>query len=164
MSPRVVVTAQSAHPVDLDHLFTKVVDFAAYPQQCHDVVDVQVHKSGETVTSGWTVAFRGGLLKWSESDDTDHAHRVTTFDQISGDFAVFKGGWKVYEIDAGPATVEFDAVFDIGIASLADLLNPVAGRALVENVTSMMVGIVGSDADIRSRIENDANTAVTTPV
>lgn len=159
MTPQAVVTARSAHAIDPDDLFAKVADFSSYPQHCPDVLDVTVSSSPDHLRSDWTVAFRGGLLKWEEIDQIDTGRRISMFDQTTGDFATFRGGWRVLDDDDGNPAVEFDAVYDIGIASLADLLNPVAGRALVDNVASMLRGIVGHDATITSTLRDTGSAA-----
>jgi carbon monoxide dehydrogenase subunit G len=87
--------------------------------------------------SDWEVNFRNGVLKWQEIDRVDREARTMTFVQTEGDLASFSGEWRV-EADGDATTVYFRADFDLGIPSLATMLDPVAERALRSNISELI--------------------------
>ncbi|GAB3131421.1 aromatase/cyclase [Tsukamurella serpentis] len=143
------VRASIAHS-DADAVFARIVDFGAYPEVCPDVVSVSVGSApvDGSMESTWEVRFRGGTMIWTERDAVDSARRVCEFVQTSGDLEVFSGTWHVQSTDAGRVAISFECVFDIGVPSLADMLNPVAGRAITDNIRSMIDGLFGG-CDVR---------------
>ncbi|MDV3205559.1 MAG: cyclase, partial [Rhodococcus ruber] len=90
----------------------------------------------------WTVKFRKGLLRWTEHDVLDRDAGTIAFTQLEGDFEVFDGTWRIGRTEDG-ASVVFDARFDLGIPSLADILDPVAEGALRENIALILSGLFG---------------------
>jgi ribosome-associated toxin RatA of RatAB toxin-antitoxin module len=104
------------------------------------------------VESHWEVNFRDGILKWSESDEFDDRNLRIVFTGIGGDFEHLSGEWRVADED-GSTVVEFVARFDMGIASLRHIIEPVAERALIENVQRIVQGMFDD-----ARIEPTAPT------
>ncbi|MEU9185730.1 aromatase/cyclase [Streptomyces sp. NPDC048484] len=123
-----------------------ISDFARYPELTDAVKEVTVDDSEPDggVVSTWTVFFRNGLLTWTERDLCDPVARTITFTQLKGDFAVFEGVWRITEADRPDSCrVTFEAAFDLGIPSLADLLDPVADAALRDNIVRILGGLLG---------------------
>jgi uncharacterized membrane protein len=124
-----------------DQVYATLSDLRRYPELCDAVRSVVVTSPG---TSTWEVAFRAGTLRWVERDDFDPVTCTLGFTQLEGDVAVFDGSWRCTAADDG-TQVLFDARLDMGIPSLADALEPIAARTLVENTTSIVVGLFGAD-------------------
>ncbi|HEX8067908.1 MAG TPA: SRPBCC family protein [Thermoleophilaceae bacterium] len=119
-------------------MFERIEDFESYPHITDAVRSVRVTRDGsDTLTSHWEVNFRNGILKWQEEDRVDRDARRIRFDQVAGDLAAFSGEWAVDERDGG-AVVRFTGEFDLGIPSLAPMLDPVAERALGDNVAELI--------------------------
>ncbi len=130
--------------------FDRLADFAAYPEFTDTVRTVSVTTLSPTeVESTWAVNFRKGVLVWSERDDIDPVALRIGFTQLTGDFARFTGSWLVIEQDPG-VRVEFASRFDLGIASLASLIDPVACAALRDAVGDILRGLFGADIEIRN--------------
>ena len=84
-------------------------------------------ESGENVAvSRREVAFRNGLLCWTAEDTFDVAIHHIGFRLLEGDIAVFDGSWTCADVGDDTA-VTFAARLDLGIPSLADALEPIAG-------------------------------------
>ena len=124
-------------------VYATLADFERYPELCDAVQSVAVTGvSHNRAVSRWEVTFRAGLLRWTEEDTFDPAARTITFHQLQGDAAVFDGSWQC--LDAGPGSqIVFSARLDMGIPSLADALEPIAVRALTDNIVSIVRGLVG---------------------
>ncbi len=94
------------------------------------------------VESDWEVNFRSGVLAWTERDTVDAGARRIDFEQVDGDFVLFTGTWAV-EPDGGGSVVRFTASFDLGMPSLAPMIDPIAVRTLVDNVQAILSGLLG---------------------
>ena len=81
-----------------------------------------------------------------------------TFRQVEGDAAVFDGSWEC--VDAGHGSeIVFAARLDMGIPSLADALEPIAVRTLIDNIVSIVRGLVGSAELVASDVAVPAGSA-----
>jgi ribosome-associated toxin RatA of RatAB toxin-antitoxin module len=124
--------------------YATLADFERYPELCDAVRNVAVTEvSGNLTVSQWEVSFRAGLLRWTEEDTFDPGALSITFRQLEGDIAVFDGSWECLDAAQG-CEIVFSARLDMGIPSLADALEPIAVRALIDNVVSIVRGLFGS--------------------
>ena len=140
--PDVAVTAAIPRAAP-DEVFAAVADFASYAKHTDAVRDVVVRSvDGGATESAWEVNFRNGVLAWTERDLVDPAARRIDFEQVDGDFVVFTGVWAV-EPDGDGVTVRFTASFDLGMPSLAPMVDPIAVRTLVDNVQAILRGLLG---------------------
>ena len=114
--------------------------------------------SEHLTVSRWEVTFRAGLLCWTEEDTFDPGALTITFCQLEGDVAVFDGSWQCVDAARG-SEVLFSATLDLGIPSLADALEPIAGRTLIANIVSIVRGLVGSTELVASDMEVPAGSA-----
>ncbi len=124
--------------------YATLADFERYPELSDAVRYVAVTEVSENRTvSQWEVTFRAGLLCWTEEDTFDPGALSITFRQLEGDIAVFHGSWEC--LDAAPGSeIVFSARLDMGIPSLADALEPIAMRTLIDNIVSIVRGLFGS--------------------
>ena len=134
-------------------VYAALADFERYPILCEAVQSVAITEVSENLTvSHWEVTFRAGLLRWTEEDAFDSDALTITFRQLDGDIAVFDGSWQC--VAAAPGTeVLFCARLDMGIPSLADALEPIAARTLIDNIVSIVRGLVGDAELVASGIE-----------
>ena len=92
--------------------------------------------------STWQVTFREGLLQWTERDWLELDKNRACFDLIGGDPHLFRGAWQVDPAEPG-STFTLDADFDLGMASLAHVLDPIAVEALKEAIKGVLLGLFG---------------------
>jgi ribosome-associated toxin RatA of RatAB toxin-antitoxin module len=153
---RVTITTLTT-ACDAATAYARVSQFARYPDLTETVREVVVHQPGPdgSVVSEWTVRFRNGLLRWTERDVFDHDRMSVSFVQLTGDFETFEGTWLVERAGVG-ARVTFAAVFDLGIPTLAAILDPVAESTLRSNVLHILRGLLG---EIRELTAPDSVTA-----
>ena len=139
-----VIVRALAPGLDPDVTYHRISDFARYPELTAAVREVVVHAADEdaSVVSEWEVHFRTGLLRWTERDTFDRAQRSIAFRQLTGDFAAFGGTWRVDDAVPG-SLVTFDASFDLGIPTLAPILDPVAASTLRSNILLILEGLLG---------------------
>lgn len=131
--------------VDADTAFERISRFDSYPNLVEEVRAVTVH--GEVrgkIRSDWEVYFRNGPLKWSEVDYFQRSARRIVFQQISGDFDVFRGSWSVENVPGGGCEVRFETTFDFGIPSMAGVLEPIATRVLKEGISIIVCRLLGN--------------------
>ncbi|MGY1638697.1 type II toxin-antitoxin system RatA family toxin [Geodermatophilus sp. SYSU D00742] len=137
------VTLTAHVPVPADAAYRRLRDFAAYPAHCPAVRTVTVTDvDGDAAVSRWEADFRNGVLRWTEQDTFDDPGRRISFVQLEGDVDVFRGSWRCRPGDGG-CRITFTAEVDLGIPTLADVLEPIAVRALAENTTSILTGLFG---------------------
>lgn len=124
-------------------VYQTLADFERYPDLSDAVQNVAVTQVSDNLTvSRWEVTFRAGLLRWTEEDTFDPSALTVTFRQLEGDIAVFDGSWEC--VGAAPGCeILFSARLDMGIPSLADALEPIAVRTLIDNIVSIVRGLVG---------------------
>ena len=129
-------------------VFEVLTEFERYPELTRAVRKVHVVRETSTrLASAWEVNFRHGILKWSEQDEIDYAGRLLTFTQSEGDLEHFSGSWSVEEDRAG-CLVRFVASFDLGMPTLAQMLDPIAESALRENVADIIRGLIDQPVEI----------------
>ncbi|MEH0423557.1 SRPBCC family protein [Streptomyces sp. B21-083] len=125
-----------------------ICDFRRYPELTDKVNEVVVHppEADGSVRSDWTVVFRNGLMRWSELDRFVPETLTVEFEQLKGDFEVFRGSWVCEEREEEGTVVTvvtFRSDFDLGIPSLAELLDPVAESTLRDNILRILEGLMG---------------------
>jgi ribosome-associated toxin RatA of RatAB toxin-antitoxin module len=151
---RLHVPNQSASDV-----YATLADFERYPELSEAVRSVAVTQVSENLTvSQWEVTFRAGLLRWTEQDRFDPGALSITFRQLQGDAAVFDGSWQCVNAEKGSEIV-FSARLDMGIASLADALEPIAVRTLIDNIVSIVRGLTGRAELVASDVADPAWSA-----
>ena len=142
-----------------DDVYATLADFERYPELSDAVRSVAITEVSDNVTvSQWEVTFRAGLLRWTEEDTFDPDALSITFRQLEGDAAVFDGSWECVEGAQGSEIV-FAARLDMGIPSLADALEPIAARTLIDNIVSIVRGLVGNASVIASDVAVPAGSA-----
>ena len=139
--------------------YATLADFERYPELSDAVRNVAVTEVSENLTvSQWEVSFRAGLLRWTEEDTFDPGALSITFRQLEGDIAVFDGSWECVDAAQGSEIV-FAARLDMGIPSLADALEPIAVRTLIDNIVSIVRGLFGSTELVASDVAVPAGSA-----
>jgi len=133
-------------------VYETLTDFERYPALCEAVQNVAVTEvSDNFAVSHWEVTFRAGKLRWTEADTFDPGASSITFRQLEGDMAVFDGSWECTDAAHG-SEIFFCASLDMGIPSLADALEPIAARTLIDNIVSIVRGLVGSAELVTSEV------------
>ena len=102
-----------------------ICDFRRYPELTDKVNEVVVHppEADGSLRSDWSVIFRNGLMRWSELDRFVPETLTVQFEQIKGDFEVFRGSWACEEREQeggdGVTVVTFRSDFDLAVWSSA---------------------------------------------
>jgi ribosome-associated toxin RatA of RatAB toxin-antitoxin module len=134
-----VTAVVSAEP---DTVYERLADLPRYVELAPSVRAVTM--SDDRRYSSWEVGFRNGILRWTEEDRYDPVTRRIEFHQTDGDMERFDGRWSVAAAPGG-SWVTFFAVFDLGLPGLAEFLEPVAERALQENIIDLITALFDAD-------------------
>lgn len=127
---------------DADAVWRAVHAVEAYPRYMESVRSVEiVADDGTSRTTAWSVLLKGSVLEWSEAERVDANRRRIEFNQLDGDLDRFDGHWQVTPEGAARTRVELDIAFEIGIPLLAQMLDPVAVRAIRDNSVQMLRGL-----------------------
>jgi ribosome-associated toxin RatA of RatAB toxin-antitoxin module len=123
--------------------FDLLSDFECYSKLTDVVRNVTVSQhDGESISS-WEVNFRRGILKWTELDTFDRERREIRFVQTEGDPKSFSGLWRITPVGADTIVVTFEADFDLGMPTIASIVDPIAERTLVENTRMIIEQLTG---------------------
>jgi ribosome-associated toxin RatA of RatAB toxin-antitoxin module len=124
-------------------------DFQRYPAHSTTVRTVTILETQPDRTiSSWEVNFRQGILQWIEEDCFDRVNQTIRFNQLEGDAEHFSGEWRVME-QAQACQIYFTAKFDMGVPTMADIIEPIAERALRENIQSIIAGLFQTQVEYR---------------
>ena len=114
----------------IEEVWHALLDCTSFPSYMDDVSEVEIlDDSGARRVTRWAVLLNDSELEWTEQDIIDHGRYRLEFHQIEGDLARFEGQWQL-TAQGATTLVELRVTFDIGIPMMADMLNPVAARAL----------------------------------
>lgn len=139
-----VSVALSAPEGAPDDVFRTISDYDRYPERTDAVIAVRTDDlGGGRRRSSWEVAFRRGILRWTEEGVVDPGQRRIDFALVDGDLDHLTGHWQVDPAPRG-STIRFWCAFDIGIPTLAHLIEPVAAQTLRDNVLGMCAGLFGT--------------------
>jgi ribosome-associated toxin RatA of RatAB toxin-antitoxin module len=126
--------------VSLGDVWRVVSDFEQFPALMPNVLSVEVvGQDGDATITTWRVVLEGSEMTWDERDTFVPNERIT-FEQVDGDLDVFRGEWTLAERDGG-VLVTLTVEFDLGIPSLATVLNPVGVKAIDANSREMLTAI-----------------------
>ncbi|WP_329563599.1 type II toxin-antitoxin system RatA family toxin [Kitasatospora sp. NBC_01266] len=126
--------------VDIHHVWDTVCDFEKHPLHMVDVLEIRyLERTAEQALSSWRVLLNGSELTWTERDFFSPPNRID-FDQTEGDLEVFRGSWELEQCGTG-IKVTLEIEFDLGIPSLAAVLDPVGVQAIRSNSSSMLTAI-----------------------
>jgi len=130
--------------IDADALFAVLADFDGHAQRAPSVRSVACYADADgRRVSEWEVHFRNGVLRWSEWDVVDPAQRTMRFVQRDGDPVHFEGSWRL--TPAGDdCLVSFRATFDLGVATFAEVIDPIAEQALRDNILDLVDSVAPS--------------------
>lgn len=146
--PEIEINSTIRAPID--SVWSSILDIESYPRTMSHVREVKIVEQldAHRRKAAWSVLLKGSILEWVEEERVDEeVHRID-FRQLTGDLAHFDGHWAVESSpQTGLTNVEFVVEFEIGIPSLAEMLNPVATRALRESCDKMLAGIERQSVD-----------------
>lgn len=143
--PIVTVTERLQAPAE--NIWDLVCDVASYPKFMESVVHTQVVSETPVgdgsihVVTDWEVQLKGSILKWTETELRYPDRWRIEYTQQSGDLEVFQGFWQVTRIDDDVTEATLVVDFEIGIAMLKPMLEPVAARAIERNSSEMLLSL-----------------------
>jgi len=141
-------------------VFAVLADFEQYQHQCGAVRSVVFSERGEERSvSKWEVNFRQGIMRWTEIDHFDLDDHSIRFEQLEGDAKSFSGAWLMSDVNNG-CLIRFVASFDMGVPSLNEVIEPIAERALEENIESILRGLLGTKLQIVSKPSAPSHSGV----
>lgn len=144
--------------VSATDVYAVIARFEDYPSHCDAVREVKlIERTATTLLSTWEVNFRRGILRWTERASFDDAAMRIDFVEVDGDVDEFVGCWSVVPSVRG-ARVSFEVKFDIGIPALEHILEPIAEQALLDNVRSILRGLLGDEISLVSAASRSGRT------
>jgi ribosome-associated toxin RatA of RatAB toxin-antitoxin module len=132
------VAFQTRIDVPIELVWPEMLAVDEFSSYMDSVISVTIDAASATArTCEWKVLLKGSQLEWTEYEEIDHDRHEIRFHQTDGDLHIYTGMWSATP-DGSGSVVRLEADFDIGIPLLADMLNPVAVRALQDNQEKML--------------------------
>ena len=129
-------------PAPVEPLWDVIADVEAYPRLMSHVRSLKIVEEGEGYRiTDWEIDCKGFIMRWTEREESDRAKLRVDYRQIRGDMEVFEGFWQLRDLGGGRSEVTLSVHFEIGVPMLAEMLNPVAERAIRENSRKMLESI-----------------------
>jgi uncharacterized zinc-type alcohol dehydrogenase-like protein len=123
-------------PTPADEVFGLLLHPARFAAA--DIASVEPSAEGDR----YALRFRGGLARWTQRTEADHAARVLRFEQVSGDFTTFGGSWEVTPDGTGSRVVHRVA-FRTSVPHLAGAIEPMIARVLLRAAADVVDGLAG---------------------
>jgi ribosome-associated toxin RatA of RatAB toxin-antitoxin module len=123
--------------------FARLADFASYAELAPSIRSIEVEQIDERkLRTEWTVSFRGGSMRWVEEDRLDPEAGRIEFDLVEGNLRHFSGSWNVQDSEGG-TDVRFACDFAVGMPAMASFIDPLAERAIRDNIDEILRGLFG---------------------
>ena len=119
---------------DPGEVFAGLRAMAGFPRWSGEILAVE--PDGDT--SRWTVAFRGGLVNWTQRDTVHEDGPRLSFTQIDGDFVALSGEWVVE-----PGAVTYRVSLRTSVPALAGAIDPMIGRTLLRGALAVVTAVAG---------------------
>ena len=129
--------------VSASEAFDRLADFASYSELSPSIRSIEIEQIDErTLRTTWDVKFRGGSMKWIEEDRLNPEAGTIDFELVEGNLKHFSGSWAVADADGG-TDVRFLCDFAVGMPAMATFIDPLAERAIRDNIKEILVGLFG---------------------
>jgi ribosome-associated toxin RatA of RatAB toxin-antitoxin module len=129
--------------VSAEEAFNRLTDFASYAEHAPSIRSIEVEQLDEqTIRTKWHVNFRGGSMRWTEDDRLDPDARTIAFELVEGNMREFGGVWELSDADGG-SEVRFACQFAVGMPAMATFIDPLAERAIRDNIKEILQGLFG---------------------
>lgn len=127
--PEIILNCAVALP--MHQVWQKLTALDEFAANLSDIERLVILESGnDWAVSEWTVKLEDSRLWWVERDVYFPAANRIEFTQIDGDLKQFQGHWQLSATDNGQSLLRLSLAFDIGMPMLADMLHPIADRAI----------------------------------
>jgi ribosome-associated toxin RatA of RatAB toxin-antitoxin module len=124
---------------DVHTIWERICDVESYPEFMEPVLSIEkLETIGNSDVVKWEVRLKGSILRWTESETRSEDRYRIDFVQVDGDLERFCGFWQLSEITSDQTEAVLYLEFEIGISMLREMLNPVAERALRDNLRLML--------------------------
>jgi ribosome-associated toxin RatA of RatAB toxin-antitoxin module len=135
--PRVEVNEHVAAPIEA--VWDLINDVEAHPHLMQPVQSAEVLERDEAHrVVAWHVDLRGCAMRWVEREEIHRDHWRIDYRQVAGDLEVFEGYWQLEPATDEQTLVTLVVIFDTGMPMLAEMLDPIAERAIRENSEIML--------------------------
>jgi len=125
---------------NIESVWAIISDLENYPEMIADILEVTYLDRSEGMTiSSWRALISGSEMSWIQRDVYEPYNRIS-FSQVEGDMEVYCGRWLLEETAEG-VRVSWYIEFDIGIPSLAKMLDPIVVEAIKENSKQMLSSV-----------------------
>jgi len=120
-------------------LISAIKDFPKYMPNVKQCEVLEKHRRG--AVTAWKVEVDKMSFSWKQRDDLDVPNFTMRFELLSGDLKTFSGSWILREHSPGVTEVTVEAVAEIGIPMLDEVIGGVIAEKLNKNFELMLQAI-----------------------
>lgn len=129
------------------------------PARRPDLASVAVQPGPDRV-SAWALRFGASMIRWQQRDEPAPPDLTLRFEQTAGDFASWRGSWRVSALPGGCHLV-FEAQYAIGIPMYDQLVEPCAGQVVARLAAAILTGLFPAIQLLKSpAARSDPETAI----
>jgi ribosome-associated toxin RatA of RatAB toxin-antitoxin module len=123
----------------LKAVWDAINDVESHPRLMPPVESVEVLERAEDHRLVvWQVDLKGCVMRWVEREEIDADRWRIDYRQVEGELAMFEGHWQLEPTAEDRTLVTLVVRFDTGMPMLAEMLDPIAERAIRENAEIML--------------------------
>jgi ribosome-associated toxin RatA of RatAB toxin-antitoxin module len=139
--PIVESTTFIAAPVARVYAIAREIE--RFPEFMADVEEVEIlEQTPERQVSRWVghVKQLNRRIRWTEEDFWNEEKRECTFEQIEGDYSLFRGRWEFREVEGGTEAY-MQIEYEYAVPLIGNLIKGVILKLTQQNIDGMLAGL-----------------------
>jgi len=137
------ITSEIIVNADVEKVYALAKDVERFPDIMPDVEKVTViERAGSRTVTEWVGKIRqfNRTVKWTEEDHWDDAAKTCTFEQLKGDFSLYRGTWKFAPANGGTRmTLIVEYEYDVPL--IGPLIRKVVQKLVQANCDQMLAAL-----------------------
>jgi ribosome-associated toxin RatA of RatAB toxin-antitoxin module len=134
------ITSEITVHADVEKVYALAKDVEHFPDIMADVEKITVlEREGNRTVTEWVGKIRqfNRTVKWTEEDHWNDAERSCAFEQIKGDFSLYRGLWK-FEPANGGTRMTLTLEYEYDVPLIGPLIKKVVQKLVKANCDQML--------------------------
>lgn len=127
---------------DINKLYDLLKDMPSFPEYIPALKELKTIRTlhPQKIITQWKIYTEDTDIIWQEEDTFNDKKKSVSFRMLKGDYALYKGKWKLQKADKG-TSIYFSALFDWGMPNLGKHVGPILDKKANFFVMSMLRAI-----------------------
>jgi ribosome-associated toxin RatA of RatAB toxin-antitoxin module len=134
------ITSTITVNADVEKVYALAKDVEHFPDFMDDVEKVTVvERDGNRTVTDWVGKIRqfNRTVKWTEEDLWDDAAKTCAFEQLKGDFSLYRGTWK-FEPSNGGTRMTLVLEYEFDVPLIGPIIKGVVQKLVQANSDQML--------------------------